>query len=67
MTIRELIETAQREEYITVTELAVLLRRNPQALYRSCRRGLIPGVVRHGRLGRIKRPVALRFCQTQVD
>jgi hypothetical protein len=59
MTIRDLIQNAKREEFITVTELALLTRRNPQVLYRICRRGEMPGMNRIGRTIRIHRATAI--------
>ena len=55
-----LIERAHQAEFITAFELAVLLRYEPNTVYRKIRRGQVPGVLRHGRTIRIHRLTALR-------
>jgi hypothetical protein len=70
MTIRELLDRAKREEYVTVMQLAVLTQQHPQTLWRACRAGRVPGVVRFGRSIRIHRKTALatyRLCADDLD
>jgi excisionase family DNA binding protein len=41
-------------EFVTVKEAAVILRYDPDTVWRKIRRGEIPGVVHHGRMIRIR-------------
>jgi predicted DNA-binding transcriptional regulator AlpA len=64
MTIRDLIERAKHEEFVTVMELAALTRRSPQAVWRAIRAGRVPGVHRIGRSIRLHRATAIgSFCR----
>jgi hypothetical protein len=65
MTIRDLIDRAKREEYITVLEFCALTRRNPQAVYRAIRRGRVPGVHRIDRSLRLHRTTVIAYYARQ--
>ena len=60
-TIQERIEVARVQEFLTVEELALLIRLNPQTIYRKAKKGDIPGVVRFGRSIRFIRVSALAW------
>ncbi len=63
MTIRERIDSARSQEYLTVEQLALLIQYSPQTIYRKAKRGDIPGVIRFGRSLRFHRVIALRAFQ----
>ncbi|MGV3515617.1 helix-turn-helix domain-containing protein [Luteitalea sp.] len=62
MTLHDAIGRARVEEYLTVQELAAIVRYAPQTMWRKIRRGEIPGVERHGRSIRIHKARALRWA-----
>jgi hypothetical protein len=67
MTIREMLDRANREDFITVMEFCVLTRRNPQAMYRAIRRGTVPGVQRIDRSVRLHRLTVLNYYTRPGD
>lgn len=44
MTIRELIEQAKAEEFVTATQLALLLNVCPETIWRAVRSGRVPAL-----------------------
>lgn len=66
MTIREQQDRAQREEFVTVAELALLLRLAPQTVWRKVRSGKMPGVVRFGRSIRLHRHTVLSWAKAST-
>lgn len=64
MTLHDALHSARVEEYLTVQELAAIVRYAPQTMWRKIRRGEVPGVERLGRSIRIHRAHALRWAAT---
>lgn len=61
LTIKARLERAMTAEYVSPTELALLLSFSPKTIYRKLERGEIPGASRYGRSWRIRRAVALAW------
>ncbi len=60
MTIKEQIERARTEDYLTVSQFALLTQVNPQTIYRLIASHRLSGVVRFGRALRIHKTEAIR-------
>lgn len=54
-------------EFVTVKEAAVILRYDPDTVWRKIRRNEIPGVVHHGRMIRIRRAALFHVPRTLDD
>jgi excisionase family DNA binding protein len=54
-------------EFVTVKEAAVILRYDPDTVWRKIRRGEIPGVVHHGRMIRIRTALLFHVPRTADD
>jgi excisionase family DNA binding protein len=54
-------------EFVTVKEAAVILRYDPDTVWRKIRRGEIPGVVHHGRMIRIRTAALFHVPRTAAD
>lgn len=54
-------------EFVTVKEAAVILRYDPDTVWRKIRRNEIPGVVKHGRMIRIRRAALFHVPRTLDD
>ena len=65
-TIREQIDRARAQEFVTIEQLSLLLQISPKTIRRRIQAGLLPGVVRSGRLVRINRVLAVRGWATSV-
>ncbi len=63
-TIRERLTTANQQELLTVEEVALLTRYDPQTIYRKVWARKIPGVIRFGRGIRFRRDVILGWTKT---
>jgi excisionase family DNA binding protein len=59
--------TMAEHEFITVKEAAVILRYDPDTVWRKIRRGEIPGVVKHGRMIRIRAAALFHVARTRDD
>lgn len=55
MTIKDQIEKAKAEEFLTADQLALLLQYGRVTIYRRARAGKIPGAIREGRSWRFIR------------
>jgi excisionase family DNA binding protein len=58
-TIKEQIERARMEDYLTVSQFALLTQVNPKTIYRLIEAGKLLGVVRFGRALRIHKAEAI--------
>lgn len=65
MNIRERLARARDNELLTVEEVALLARYDPQTIYRKVWAQKIPGVVRFGRGIRFRRDVILGWAADQ--
>lgn len=69
-TIRQRLTLAHEQDLLTVDEVALLTRYNPQTIYRKVWRDEIPGVVRVGRgvrfVGATIRNWARGVCQART-
>ena len=61
MTIREKIERAKQEEFLTVEQVSLLLNFHRITIYKKAAKKEIPGLVRFGRSLRFKRVVVLAW------
>ena len=61
MTIREQIDLAKQQEFLTVEQVALIAQYDPQTVYRKAKRGEIPGLKRFGRSLRFKSSVVLAW------
>ena len=62
-TIRERIEHAKQQELLTVEQVALLSRYDPQTIYRKVWAKKIPGVVHFGRSIRFQRDSILPWAR----
>lgn len=57
--IRDAIDMARSQEFVTIDQLALLLQVSPKTVWRRVKAGKVKGVAREGRLVRINRVIAL--------
>jgi len=57
--IRDAIDIARSQEFVTIPQLALLLQVSPKTVWRRVKAGTVKGVVHDGRLVRINRVIAL--------
>lgn len=57
--IREAIDLARSQEFVTIEQLALLLQVSPKTVWRRVKAGKVKGVAREGRLVRINRVIAV--------
>lgn len=62
MTIREQIDYAKQQEFLTVEQVALIAQYDPQTVYRKAQRGEIPGLKRFGRSLRFKSAVVFAWA-----
>lgn len=61
------MDVAKEHDLVTVNELALLTRYNPQTIYRKLKKGQLHGVVRFGRGIRFVRRIAVPYLRRQSD
>jgi excisionase family DNA binding protein len=67
MTIKEQLERARLEDYLTVSQFALLTQVNPKTIYRLIASNRLLGVVRFGRALRIHKTEAVQSLPKHVD
>lgn len=65
--IRDAIDLARSQEFVTIEQLALLLQASPQTVWRRIKAGKVKGVLREGRFVRINRVIAMHHWMKQQN